>query len=50
MFLTKNGVGDMVVMSMEQYNQYAEMDSDKIDIIAHRILKRYKAAFEELAK
>ena len=49
-FLTKNGVGDMVVMSMEQYNQYAKMDSYKIDMIAREVLERYRGAFEELAK
>lgn len=46
----KNNKPKFVLVEIEN-NDYIELtDNEKIDVIAMRVLKKYRAAFEELAK
>ncbi len=59
-FITKNGYGALVVMSIEAFEELVEAtktdtaiemsDGEKIDFVAARVLREYRRAFEELAK
>ena len=47
----KNNKPKYLVIDMENSDYILDLsDDEKIDIIAHRILKRYLPAFQELAK
>lgn len=46
----KNNKPKFVLIDMESNSYFELSDDEKIDIAAARILKRFKPAFEELAK
>lgn len=46
----KNNKPKYLLVDMENTSCLDMTDDEKIDVIAARILKKYKAAFEELAK
>ena len=46
----KNNKPKYRIVDIEQENSIEMTDDEKIDFIAARILKKYRAAFEELAK
>ncbi|MGI6184121.1 MAG: type II toxin-antitoxin system Phd/YefM family antitoxin [Candidatus Fimadaptatus sp.] len=46
----KNNRPKYLLVDMENSSYFDVTDDEKIDIIAARVLKRYKSAFEELAK
>ena len=46
----KNNRPKYMVIDLENYPMLELTDDEKIDIVAARILKRFKPAFEELAK
>lgn len=46
----KNNKPKFKLIDLEQDNDLELTDDEKIDIVAARILKKYRRAFEELAK
>ena len=46
----KNNKPKYKLVNLEQENEIEMTDNEKIDVVAARILKKYRAAFEELAK
>ena len=46
----KNCIFDNNKSDAEQCNTVEMTDDEKIDFVAERILKKYRSAFEELAK
>ena len=46
----KNNKPKFIVLDIEQSDYIAITDDEKIDIVAARILKKFRPAFEELAK
>ena len=46
----RNNKPKYLLIDMENTHYFDMTDDEKIDVIAGRILKRYKSAFEELAK
>ena len=46
----KNNRPKYLLVDMENSSYFDVTDDEKIDIIAARVLKRYKSAFEELSK
>jgi len=46
----KNNRPKYLLIDMENASYFDITDDEKIDVIAARILKKYKPAFEELAK
>lgn len=46
----KNNRPKYLLIDMEKSPQIEMSDDEKIDFVAARLLKRYKAAFQELAK
>lgn len=39
-----------MIVNLSDYSVIKLTDNEKIDIVANRILKKYRRAFEELAK
>jgi len=48
--LFKNNRPKYLLVDMDSSSFFDMTDDEKIDVVAARILKKYKAAFEELAK
>lgn len=46
----KNNKPKFLVIDMESNDYFELTDDEKIDIVAKRVLERYRGAFEELAK
>jgi len=46
----KNNKPKYLLIDMENASYFDMTDDEKIDVVAMRILKKYKPAFEELAK
>ena len=46
----KNNKPKYLLIDMESNSYFELTDDEKIDIVAARIMKRHRAAFEELAK
>lgn len=46
----KNNKPKFLVIDMESNDYFEITDDEKIDIVAKRVLERYREAFEELAK
>ena len=46
----KNNKPKYLLIDMENASYFDMTDDEKIDVVATRILKKYKPAFEELAK
>lgn len=46
----KNNKPKYKIVDLECKNTQKQTDDEKIDLVAHRILKEYHLAFEELAK
>lgn len=46
----KNSKPQYVVYSLADGEMLELTDSEKVDVVAARVLKKYRAAFEELAK
>lgn len=46
----ENGKPQYIVLSLADGEPLELTDDEKIDVVAARILKKYRAAFEELAK
>ena len=46
----KNNKPKYLLIDMENASYFDMTDDEKIDVVAARILKKYKPAFEELAK
>ncbi|MBQ7828358.1 MAG: type II toxin-antitoxin system Phd/YefM family antitoxin [Clostridia bacterium] len=49
-YIFKNNKPKYRLVDMENDTQIEMTDDEKIDFVASRILKKYRAAFEELAK
>ena len=50
LYIFKNNKPQYKLVNMEQDSTIEMSDDEKIDFVAARILKRYRPAFEELAK
>ena len=48
--ILKNNKPKYLLIDMESTPYFEMTDDEKIDVISARILKKYRAAFEELAK
>lgn len=46
----KNNKPKFLVIDMESNDYFELTDDEKIDVVAKRVLERYRGAFEELAK
>ena len=46
----KNNRPKFLVIDMESNNYFELTDDEKIDVVAKRVLERFRPAFEELAK
>ena len=46
----KNNKPKFLVIDMESNNYFELTDDEKIDVVAKRVLERFRPAFEELAK
>lgn len=46
----KNNKPKFLLIDMESNDYFELTDDEKIDIVAKRVLERYRGAFEELAK
>ena len=49
-YILKNNHLKYKLINLERENEIELTDDEKIDVIARRILRKHKAAFEELAK
>ena len=49
-FILKNNHIKYKLVNLEKANNIELTDDEKIDVVARRILNRYRSAFEELAK
>lgn len=49
-FIFKNNKPKYKLVDIENCNDIEMTDDEKIDFVANRILKKYRRAFEELAK
>ena len=48
--ISKDGKPQYVLIALDSETSFEMTDDEKIDFVAARILKRYRRAFEELAK
>ena len=49
-YILKNNRLKYKLVNLEQNREFELTDDEKIDVVARRILNRYRPAFEELAK
>lgn len=49
-YIVKNGESKYKLVSLENASVIELTHEEKVDIVARRVLKKYKGAFEELAK